>query len=65
MIDRRDGSLRARVQGPASFAFHHVNAFERDGELILDASTYEDPSIIDLLYLDRIRAGRAAARRRR
>jgi carotenoid cleavage dioxygenase-like enzyme len=57
VIDRGDGSVRARVHGPASFAFHHVNAFERDGELVLDASTYDDPSIIDLLYLDRIRAG--------
>ncbi|MDQ3741898.1 MAG: carotenoid oxygenase family protein [Actinomycetota bacterium] len=57
VIDRTDGSVRARVQGPSRFAFHHVNAFERDGELLLDASTYEDPSIIDLLYLDRIRSG--------
>ena len=58
VIDRRDGTVRARVQGPATFAFHHVNAFERDGELVLDASTYDDPSIIDLLYLESIRAGR-------
>ena len=57
VIDRSDGSVRARVEGPARFAFHHVNAFERDGELILDASTYDDASIIDLLYLDRVRAG--------
>ncbi|HEV2814818.1 MAG TPA: carotenoid oxygenase family protein, partial [Solirubrobacteraceae bacterium] len=57
VIDRADGSVRARVQGPPAFAFHHVNAFERDGELMLDAATYDDASIIDLLYLDRIRAG--------
>ena len=57
VIDRTDGTVRARVQGPARFSFHHVNAFERDGTLILDASTYDDPSIIDLLYLDRARAG--------
>ncbi|HEX8206515.1 MAG TPA: carotenoid oxygenase family protein [Solirubrobacteraceae bacterium] len=58
VIDRRDGSVRAQVQGPAAFAFHHVNAFERDGELVLDAATYDDASIIDLLYLDAIRAGK-------
>ncbi|HEV3000051.1 MAG TPA: carotenoid oxygenase family protein [Solirubrobacteraceae bacterium] len=57
VIDRRDGRVRARVQGPATFAFHHVNACERGGELLLDASTYDDPSVIDLLYLDRIRSG--------
>src|SRR5688500_1158697 len=31
VIDRADGSVRARAEGPARFAFHHVNAFERDG----------------------------------
>ncbi len=57
VVDRRDGSVRARVEGPPVFAFHHVNAFERGGELVLDVSTYDDPSVIDLLYLDRCRAG--------
>ena len=57
VIDRRSGEVRARVKGPARFVFHHVNAFERGNELILDASTFEDASIIDLLYLDKIRAG--------
>jgi carotenoid cleavage dioxygenase-like enzyme len=57
VIDRRDGSVRARVQGPATFAFHHVNAFERGEELVLDVSSYDDASIIDAFYLDAIRSG--------
>ena len=57
VIDRRDGSLRARVAGPAFFAFHHVNAFEDGGELVVDLCAYEDASVIEALYLDRLRSG--------
>jgi beta,beta-carotene 9',10'-dioxygenase len=63
VIDRRDGSLRARVAGPAFFAFHHVNAFEDGGELVVDLCAYEDASLIEALYLDRLRAGEAQAAR--
>jgi carotenoid cleavage dioxygenase-like enzyme len=38
------------------FTFHHINAFERDGELVCDLCAFEDSSIIDSLYLDRLRA---------
>jgi beta,beta-carotene 9',10'-dioxygenase len=62
VVDRGNGSVRARVQGPPAFAFHHVNAFEHGGDLVLDAATYDDPSVIDLLYLDRVRAGAALPR---
>ena len=56
VVDRRDGSVRARAQGPASFGFHHVNAFDDGSEVVVDVCTYADPSIIDALYLDRLRA---------
>jgi carotenoid cleavage dioxygenase-like enzyme len=39
------------------FTFHHINAFERDHELVVDLCAYDDPSIIDALYLDRLRSG--------
>jgi beta,beta-carotene 9',10'-dioxygenase len=38
------------------FSFHHVNAFERDGELILDMVAYDDATIVDSFYMDRLRA---------
>ena len=63
VIDRRDGSLRARVAGPPFFAFHHVNAFENAGELVIDLCAYEDASLIEALYLDRLRAGEALSAR--
>ncbi|MBA2631251.1 MAG: carotenoid oxygenase family protein [Thermoleophilaceae bacterium] len=52
VIDRATGSLRGRYETDAFFSFHHVNAFERGQQLVVDLLAYEDPSIIDALYLD-------------
>jgi beta,beta-carotene 9',10'-dioxygenase len=52
VIDRDTGELRGTYETDAFFCFHHVNAFERDGRLVLDLIAYEDPSIIGSLYLD-------------
>lgn len=51
-----DGEEVARVDAPAAFGFHHVNAFERGGAIVCDVVTYDDASIIDELYLDRLRS---------
>jgi carotenoid cleavage dioxygenase-like enzyme len=52
VIDRTTGALRGTYETEAFFCFHHVNAFERGGELVVDLIAYDDPSIIDSLYLD-------------
>jgi beta,beta-carotene 9',10'-dioxygenase len=53
VIDRDTGALRGTYETDAFFCFHHVNAFERgDSELVVDLIAYEDPAIIDALYLD-------------
>jgi beta,beta-carotene 9',10'-dioxygenase len=52
VIDRETGALRGSYETDAFFCFHHVNAFERDGELVVDLVAYDDPSVIDALYLD-------------
>ena len=56
VIRLSDGEEVARVEADPAFAFHHVNAFERGGEVVCDVVTYDDASIIDALYLDRLRA---------
>jgi beta,beta-carotene 9',10'-dioxygenase len=54
-FDREDGELRGRYTAEPRFCFHHVNAFERGGELVLDMAAYDDATIVDSLYVDRLR----------
>jgi beta,beta-carotene 9',10'-dioxygenase len=56
VFDREDGSLRGTYEAEPRFSFHHVNAFERDGELVLDMAAYADATIVDSFYLERLRA---------
>ena len=55
VIDRHSGRLAGRFESEPFFAFHHVNAFERGEELVLDVVAYDDPSIISLLEVERLR----------
>jgi beta,beta-carotene 9',10'-dioxygenase len=52
VFDRGTGELRGTYETDAFFCFHHVNAFERGNELVVDLCAYDDSSIIDSLYLD-------------
>src|SRR5215213_10115411 len=52
VFERSSGALRGTYETEAFFCFHHVNAFERGGELVLDLCAYEDATVIDSLYLD-------------
>ncbi|XP_077509376.1 carotenoid-cleaving dioxygenase, mitochondrial-like [Amblyomma americanum] len=56
VLDRTTGSvLRTRFVADPLFFFHSVNAFEDDGHIVFDMVAYEDASIMDRYYLDRIR----------
>jgi beta,beta-carotene 9',10'-dioxygenase len=57
VVDRETGRLRGTFEAEPFFTFHHINSFERDGELVVDLSAYDDASIMDGLYLDHLRAG--------
>lgn len=56
----RDGSGKvATCEAPAMFAFHHVGAWDDGDGLVLDLVAYDEPGIIDQLYLDELRGPRA------
>jgi beta,beta-carotene 9',10'-dioxygenase len=57
VVDRETGAVRGPYESAPFFTFHHVNAYEDGGALVVDLCAYEDPSIIDAFYLDRARAG--------
>jgi len=53
VIERKTGKMIDTVyEAPAFFTFHHGNAYEKDGHLIIDLSHYEDIKIISDLMLD-------------
>ena len=57
---------RARREGrsttDACFGFHHVNAYEDGDEVVVDICVFDDPQIVEDLYLERLRAGKPVAR---
>jgi beta,beta-carotene 9',10'-dioxygenase len=55
VVDRASGELRGAYESDPFFCFHHINAFERDGTLVVDLCAYDDADIIRALYLDRAR----------
>jgi beta,beta-carotene 9',10'-dioxygenase len=56
IFDKDTGDVVTQATAEPFFAFHHINAFERDGELILDLAAYDGPSIIDRLYMENLTA---------
>ena len=57
IVEKDTGRLVRTATADASFAFHHVNAFADGDRLAVDVITYPDATIIDQLYLARLRSG--------
>jgi carotenoid cleavage dioxygenase-like enzyme len=62
LIDRNTGEATGPFETDACFCFHHVNAYEENGSVVVDACTYESAQIVEDLYLDRLREGKPADR---
>jgi carotenoid cleavage dioxygenase-like enzyme len=60
VVEKRTGRV-TRLEADPFFTFHHVNAFEQGGKLHVDMCGYDDPDVIDALYLDRLRGRRRPA----
>jgi carotenoid cleavage dioxygenase-like enzyme len=56
-FDRATGALARSWTADPFFVFHTINAYDDGDALVLDLCAYDDASIIDLLELDRLRAG--------
>ena len=57
VLDRQTGALRGTYETEAFFAFHHVNAFERGNDLVIDLVAFEDADDHRLAVPGRERAG--------
>ncbi len=54
VMDKESGALVQTFKSEAFFAFHHINAFERGDEIILDIDAYDNADIIHSFYLNRL-----------
>ena len=57
VLSRTTGQTVAEMTGPASFGFHHVNAYEEDDLLVVDVSVYADAGVVQDTYIDALRTG--------
>lgn len=46
VINRHDGSVVGKYKTDPFFAFHHANAFEKEGKIHLDTVAYKDAGIV-------------------
>lgn len=53
VVDRQTGDVREH-HTEAMFVFHTVNAFEQDGETVLDVLAYENADVVETLRVDRM-----------
>ena len=56
VVEKDTGKLVRTATADATFAFHHVNAFADRDRLAVDVITYPDATIIDQLYLAKLRS---------
>lgn len=57
VIDRLEGRVLGAWETDPFFCFHHVNAYEQDGELVIDLLAYDDAEVVWALGLQRLRDG--------
>ena len=52
VVDRETGGLVADPTVDPFFTFHHVNAYQSDGEVVMDLVAFADASIVDALTFE-------------
>ena len=57
LVDRKSGVVAKTYLVENFFAFHHVNAYEEAGNVIVDVCGYPDASVIKAFYLHNLRKG--------
>jgi beta,beta-carotene 9',10'-dioxygenase len=57
LVDRNTGDVVGPFETDPFFAFHHVNAYEENGDVVADICTFPDAQIVEDLYLERLRRG--------
>lgn len=54
IIHKKTGKVVKQLKTKPFFAFHFINAFEKDDKLIFDMNIYDNADIIDAYYLNKL-----------
>jgi carotenoid cleavage dioxygenase-like enzyme len=54
VMSKEDGQVTGTYQADAFFAFHHINAFEKAGDIFIDISAYPDAGIVQQFCLENL-----------
>ena len=57
VVDRDSGAVVAEPRVPPFFTFHHVNAYESDGEVVVDLVAFEDDEILGAMTFESLSEG--------
>lgn len=56
VVDKKTGkAVSTRFHGDPLVVFHHINAYEADGHVVLDLIAYRDSNLYDMFYLRNMR----------
>lgn len=57
VVNKDTNELVGTYLAPPCFSFHHLNSFEiKEDEIVVDMVCYDDASIVEHLYLDKLRS---------
>ncbi|MFZ1401188.1 MAG: carotenoid oxygenase family protein, partial [Candidatus Promineifilaceae bacterium] len=56
VIDRSSGAVVTQAETDAFFVFHQLNAYEQNGEIIMDLAAYPNASVLPDFFLNRLRS---------
>lgn len=59
VVDKQRGELTGSYETESFLCLHHVNSFERAGELVVDLIAYPDSSIISMFEMESLRGSRS------
>lgn len=60
LIDRKTGKVvETKYYTGVMIVYHHVNAFEDDGHVVVDVIAYNDNSLYDMFYLSKLKESAA------
>lgn len=56
VINRTTGkAVSTRFYGDAMVVFHHINAYEDAGHVVLDLISYKDSGLYDMFYIQNVK----------